>query len=214
MNDTPKKRTRPIRIVVTGGPGGGKTTAADLFRREISPRVALVPEVATLVFTAGFPRSTVPAEVKITQRAIYQMQHDLEDLYALRYPGSLLICDRGSIDGAAYWPGSHPGEFFKAQGTSLKRELARYDAVLFFESAAMGGMAIDGGNPVRNESLAEAMTLDARLRGLWSQHSRFVLVPHNPSFFKKLSAGLTAMENIVTTLEDQQKLVLTRRKKR
>ena len=30
------------RIVLTGGPGGGKTTAADLFRREIGERVVVV----------------------------------------------------------------------------------------------------------------------------------------------------------------------------
>jgi broad-specificity NMP kinase len=43
--------------VVTGGPGGGKTTAADLFRRELGERVVVVPEAATLLFMGGFPRS-------------------------------------------------------------------------------------------------------------------------------------------------------------
>src|SRR5687768_10782133 len=38
------------RIVLTGGPGGGKTTAADLFRREIGDRVVIVPEAATILF--------------------------------------------------------------------------------------------------------------------------------------------------------------------
>jgi hypothetical protein len=35
------------RIVLTGG--GGKTTAADLFRRQIGERVVIVPEAATLL---------------------------------------------------------------------------------------------------------------------------------------------------------------------
>ena len=43
---------------ITGGPGGGKTTAADLFRREIGERFAIVPEAATLFFPGGFPRVT------------------------------------------------------------------------------------------------------------------------------------------------------------
>jgi len=40
------------------GPGGGKTTAADLYRREIGERVVVVPEAAKLLFSGGFPRST------------------------------------------------------------------------------------------------------------------------------------------------------------
>ena len=43
------------RIVLTGGPGGGKTTAADLFRREIGDREVVVPEAATLVVLGRVP---------------------------------------------------------------------------------------------------------------------------------------------------------------
>ena len=44
------------RIVLTGGPGGGKTTAADLMRREVGDRIVIVPEAATMLFSGGFPR--------------------------------------------------------------------------------------------------------------------------------------------------------------
>ena len=79
-------------------------------------------------------------------------------------------------------------------------ELRRYDAVIFFETAAVGGASIEGGNPMRNESLEEAMELDGRLRKLWARHPRFVLVPNNRSFFKKLTFGLAALESIVSQL--------------
>ncbi|MEZ5387228.1 MAG: AAA family ATPase [Prosthecobacter sp.] len=185
------------RIVLTGGPGGGKTTAADLFRREIGERVILVPEAATMVFSGGFPRSTEPMAIHAAQRAIYQVQRNLEDVQAALYPERVLLCDRGTVDGAAYWPGE-PKHFFNEVGTSLEAEFSRYDAVIFFESAAVGGMGIEGGNPIRNESLEEAVRLDHKLRGLWSKHPNFVLVPHNPSFFKKISYGLAVLEGIVT----------------
>ncbi|NDI06057.1 MAG: hypothetical protein EBY58_07285 [Rhodobacteraceae bacterium] len=45
------------KIVLTGGPGGGKTTAADLFRRELGEKVVVVPEAATMLFSGGFPRT-------------------------------------------------------------------------------------------------------------------------------------------------------------
>ena len=70
--------------------------------------------------------------------------------------------------------------------------------VIFFETAAAGGASIEGGNPVRTESLDEAVALDRKLRALWSQHPRFILVPHNASFFKKISFGLAALEGIFT----------------
>lgn len=188
------------RIVLTGGPGGGKTTAVDLFRREIGDGVVVVPEAATLMFTGGFPRYAELDAVRSSQRAIYHVQRNLEDIQATRYPDRILLCDRGTIDGAAYWPESD-GDFFAALGTSLEEELARYDGVIFFESAAVGGLGIEGGNPARRETLEEAVALDTRLRTFWSQHERFVLVHHHPSFLRKISVGLGILDEMVTDLQ-------------
>lgn len=211
-----KPRPHPngrCRIVLTGGPGGGKTTAADLFRREIGERVVLVPEAATMVFSGGFPRSTEPQAVHAAQRAIYQVQRNLEDVQAALYKDRVLLCDRGTVDGAAYWPGE-PHHFFDEIGSTLERELARYDAVIFFESAAVGGMGIEGGNPIRNESLEQAVQLDHKLRTLWSKHPRFVLVPHNPSFFKKISFGLAVLDGIVRELGCRKQIKPARKARR
>lgn len=183
--------------MLTGGPGGGKTTAADFFRRELGERVVVVPEAATILFQGGFPRSRKPDAVRQAQTTILQVQRSLEDVQAAIYPKRTLLCDRGTIDGAAYWPGG-PREFFEAAGTTLAAELARYAAVVFFETAAVGGDSIEGGNPVRNESLEEAVMLDAKLRALWSRHPRFIFIPHHKSFFKKISLGLAEVEGLVT----------------
>lgn len=185
------------RIALTGGPGAGKTTAADLFRREIGERVVVVPEAATLLYSGGFPRVKEPDARRATQSAVYHLQRNLEDVQSARFPERILLCDRGTVDGAAYWP-DDPSTFFSAMGTDQQAELARYDAVLFFESAAVGGISIEGGNPIRNESLDEAVQLDQALRALWSPHPRFVVVRHDPSFFKKIAVGLAALETMVT----------------
>lgn len=197
MND-PGSQAR-CRIVVTGGPGGGKTTAADLFRRELGERVVVVPESATLLFSGGFPRREGEDARKAVQSAIYHVQRNLEDVQAAAYPGRILLCDRGTVDGAAYWPGPHHG-FFAHVRSTLEAELARYDAVIFFESAAAGGLTIEGGNPARIESNAEAARLDEQLRQIWSAHPRFFFVPNDRSFFKKMTMGLAAMESIVGQL--------------
>ena len=191
-----RNQRESCRIVLTGGPGGGKTTAADLFRREMGDKVVLVPEAATMVFSGGFPRSTHAHAVHAAQRAIYHVQRNLEDVQSALFPDRVLLCDRGTVDGAAYWPG-RPADFFVAVESTLKSELKRYDAVIFFESAAVGGMSIEGGNPVRNESLKQAVALDKKLRDLWAKHPRFILVPHNRSFFKKISYALAVLDGIV-----------------
>lgn len=193
-----------LRIALTGGPGGGKTTAADLFRREIGDAVVIVPEAATILFTGGFPRTDNKEARQATQRAIFHAQRGLEDAYASLYPKRVLLCDRGTVDGAAYWPES-PETFFEEIGTTLEAELTRYDAVIFFESAAVGGLGIEGGNPARIESLKEAAQLDSKLRALWVQHPHFVLIPNTNSFFKKLTYGLASLEGLVSQLESQVK---------
>ncbi len=190
------KDTAPCRIALTGGPGGGKTTAADLFRREIGDDVVIVPESATTLFMGGFPRTEDPAARRAVQTAIFHVQRNLEEVQLALYPERILICDRGTVDGAAYWPGGED-DFFATQGTTHAAELARYDAALFFESAALGDMSIEGGNPTRIESNRQARALDARLRALWSPHPRFVVVPHSTSFFKKITFGLAALEGLV-----------------
>ncbi len=188
------------RIVLTGGPGGGKTTAADLFRREIGEDVVIVPEAATMMFTGGLPRINNTHAVQAAQRAIYHVQRNLEDIQGAQYPQRILLCDRGSVDGAAYWPGDAT-TFFDDLGSSLNEELARYDGVIFFESAAVGGMDIEGGNPTRHESVEQAAELDRKLYDLWSQHPNFITVHHNKSFFQKISIGLAMLEEMVTKLQ-------------
>jgi len=194
----PARHPDPFRIVLTGGPGGGKTTAADLLRREIGDRIVVVPEAATMLFAGGFPRSDEPDARRAVQRAIYEVQRNIEDVQAARFPKRVLLCDRGTVDGAAYWPdGADPG-FFEAVGTTIDAELARYDAVLFFETAAVGGQSIEGGNPTRVEDQAYAIVLDGRLRELWGRHPHFLFVPHSDSFLGKLSLALGMLQALIS----------------
>lgn len=187
---------RRCRIALTGGPGGGKTTAADLFRRELGEAVVVVPESATILFAGGFPRSDQVDAGRAVQTAIFHVQRNLENVQSARYPDRVLLCDRGTIDGAAYWP-EGDGDFFEQMGTTFDTELQRYDAVVFFETAAVAGDSIEGGNPVRNESLEQAVALDARLRRLWARHPRFSFVPHSSSFLHKITTGLALLQSIV-----------------
>ena len=195
--------TKHARVVLTGGPGGGKTTAADLYRREIGDEVVVVPEAATLLYSGGFPRLGDGGVKEATQKAIYHVQKNLEDAQSSHYQSRTLLCDRGTVDGAVYWPGE-PESYFAALNTTLENELSRYDAVIFFETAAVGNIAIEGGNPIRIESNAEAIEIDKKLQALWSQHPCYIFVPHDKSFIKKIMLGLEKLASIVADLQSAQ----------
>ncbi len=190
---------KTLRIVLTGGPGGGKTTAADLFRRELGEKVIILPEAATMIYSGGFPRTDHPEAKKSSQKAIYHLQKNIEETYCCLYPDRYQICDRGSLDGAAYWPGNID-EFFQTMSTSHQVELNKYDGVVFFETAAVGGLSIEGGNPVRTENLDQAVALDRKLQDLWNQHPRYTFIPHDISFVNKIIKGLSAIESLINQL--------------
>lgn len=187
----------PRRIAVTGGPGGGKTTVWRALAAAHGASLVAVPEVATLLFRHVFPQVTSEPERRAVQRAIFHVQEQLEAFYAARaLPGQALLCDRGTCDGGGYWP-EGPEGFFEAMGTSWQTELARYDAVLFLETAAVGGYSIAEGNETRTESLSEAIAIDSSLREVWSRHPCFLHVPHEPDFMVKVARALARLDDVL-----------------
>jgi predicted ATPase len=188
--------TMKKRIVLTGGPGGGKTTALDLIRRELSGKIASVPEAATMIFSGGIDRAENEIVLKAQQTAIFNLQKNLEDIQRVSHPECLILCDRGSLDGLAYWPGE-PEEFFAEMNTSIEEEFARYDAVIFFETAAKSGESIKSNNPIRNESDKAAISLDDKLQKIWSKHPKYNLFSSSDSFINKVMFGIMTIENVI-----------------
>jgi len=185
------------RIAVTGGPGAGKTTLWRELSASYADQVVAVPEVATLMFQHVFPPVQSEGERRAVQSAIFHVQRALEGVHEARArPDQILLCDRGTVDGGGYWPAGHQA-FFEAMATSWQSELGRYDAVLFLESAAVGGLSIAAGNAVRREDLAQAVVIDTRLRETWASHPRFCHVPHALRFADKLAGAHTAFAELL-----------------
>jgi predicted ATPase len=185
------------RIAVTGGPGAGKTTLWRELSSSYAEQVVAVPEVATLMFQHVFPAVQSEADRRAVQSAIFHVQRELERVHEGRAAGAqVLLCDRGTVDGGGYWPAGHEA-FFAEMATSWERELARYDAVLFLESAAVGGLSIAAGNAVRREDLAQAVAIDTRLRETWASHPRFCHVPHALRFADKLAGAHSAFAKLL-----------------
>ncbi len=187
---------KQLQVVVTGGPGGGKTTALDLFRRELNDKITIVPEAATVLFSGGITRSENKQVSKMIQKTIFQLQKNMEDIHKAEFPDRLLVCDRGSLDGLAYWPDTE-SDFFKHVNSTFEQEIARYDAVIFFESAASTGHDISSNNPVRNESSKQAAQLDQKLQKIWSRHPQYYFVASSESFVRKIMFGIMTLENVL-----------------
>jgi len=187
------------RIVITGGPGGGKTTALDLIRREFAGQIASVPEAATMVFGGGIARTEHPLEITSQQITIFNLQKNLEDVQRTMHPDCLILCDRGSLDGLAYWPDSEEN-FFEKMNTSLEKEIERYDAVIFFETAAKSGQSIRSNNPTRNESEQKAIALDKKLQKIWSRHPNYNFVGSSESFIQKVIFGISTIEDVINKI--------------
>ena len=176
---TARHQTR--RIVLTGGPGAGKTATLELIRQSFCEHVHILREAASVVFGGGFPRRDTIDSRKAAQRAIFYIQRELEAA-AIADNAAILLCDRATVDGAAYWPG--PEDFWASVNTTLDEQLRRYDAVIHLRTPPSEG-GYNHVNPLRTESASEAADLDARILRAWEHHPRLFIVETFPDFLSK-----------------------------
>jgi len=169
------------RIVLTGGPGAGKTAVLELVRHSLCTHVTVLPESAGIVFGGGFPRGADARLLRAGQRAIFFVQRELETAHE-GGNDAIVLCDRGTVDGTAYWPG--PDDLFASVGTTLAAQYARYDAVIHLRVPGADG-GYNHANPLRIETAAEAAAIDERILEAWSGHPRRYVVEPTPEFLTK-----------------------------
>jgi predicted ATPase len=181
---------KPRRIVLTGGPGAGKTAVLEVVRIALCERIVVLPESAGIIFHGGFPRYDSPEAKRHAQRAIYYVQRELEAI-AVAQNAPVIMCDRGTIDGLAYWPG--PDDMWSSVGTTLEAELTKYDAVIHLRTPPVDA-GYNHDNPLRIETAAQAATIDGRIAQAWALHPRRFEVPASPDFFAKVIRTLEIIE--------------------
>lgn len=197
-----------IKICVTGGPSGGKTTLIEALQKDMGDKLSVVPEAASILYRGGFPRKGTEIAKKRAQRAIYYTQRELEDLAVDESNTAFVVCDRGSLDSVAYWPSS-ADNYFTSLSTQRSSEMARYDWVLHMDTAAHNGF--DTTNPVRVESHLEALELNEKIKQAWQGHSQRIIIAHRDDFLLKLTIARKAIALIMAgnSLEEIQSQLKT-----
>jgi predicted ATPase len=189
---------RVRRIVLTGGPGAGKTTIAFHLTAQRPGQFVAVPEAATQVYRALQTRwdRLDAAGRRDAQRRIYRLQLEQEQFHANASNGRTLLLDRGTVDGSAYWPDG-ADDYWRALGTSREAELGRYDCVIWMEScAAVGAYDGDASNACRHESAHDAIKTGERLARVWADHPRFNRIVAYPVFEQKIAAVMELIRSV------------------
>ncbi len=179
-------------VAVTGGPGAGKTAILELARRRFCRHVRVLPEVATMLFAGGFPRLEGNEAVEGAQRAISTVQRELERVVGSDGKTAVALCDRGTLDGLAYWPGSE-AEYFAALRTTREAELSRYAAVIHLRTPPP--KHYNHSNPVRTENAAHAMAIDERIAVAWHGHPHVHFVESRADFLEKARLALAVVDH-------------------
>ena len=183
------------KIVITGGPCAGKSTAMSWIRnafRQRSYAVLFVPETATELITGGVAPWTCGSNVEY-QMCQVELQLTKERLFtqaARTMPEEkiLIVCDRGVMDNKAYMS----DEDFKAVQKALHGEAVQwrdsYDAVFHLVTAANGAEKFysSANNAARYESVQEAIELDDRLAAAWTGHRYLRVIDNSTGFEEKM----------------------------
>ena len=196
------------KIVLTGGPCAGKTTALVKIIEHFTSRgfkVFTIPEVPTMFLQAGMDYLTKNRNLFYEgEKATLEIQLALEDKFMKMaeqcIEPAVIICDRGAMDISAYMDADTWEKITRAVGTSTD-ELRehRYDAVLHLVSAADGAEKFytTVNNPDRHENIEQARILDKRVIEAWTGHPHLRVINNHENFDKKLNRVIKEISNVL-----------------
>jgi predicted ATPase len=182
-------------VVITGGPGAGKTALLEAARKIFCDHVVILPEAASILFAGGFPRGDSTVAKSAAQRAIFAIQRELERVALADGRAAVILCDRGTVDGLAYWPDT-AGSFWRDTGTTRDQEMAKYSTVIHLRPPSENN-GYNHQNPVRIETAKEAAAIDARIEMAWDGHPNRTIIPSTVHFLEKMSRGMEIIRQAV-----------------
>ena len=195
------------RIVLTGGPCAGKTTALVKIMEHFSSigyKVFIIPELPTLFLQAGMDYLTDNKDLFYEgEKATLEMQIALEDKFlqmakSVKQP-VLIVCDRGAMDISAYMNPVLWNQIISDAKMNNEMLRSRYDAVLHLVSAADGAEQFYtiATNNKRTEGIELARILDKKVIQAWSEHPHLRVINNHEDFETKLERVLQEISDVL-----------------
>ena len=190
-----KKEASITKIVLTGGPCAGKTTALSWMQNAFTKMgytVLFVPETATELINSGITPVSCGSNADF-QKCLLKLQLDKENVFlqaaqTMNSEKILIVCDRGMLDSKAYM---NSLEFAQTLASLNTNEIAlrdNYDAVFHLVTAAKGAEKYytTANNTARTETAEAAAALDDKLIAAWTGHPHLRIIDNSTEFEDKL----------------------------
>lgn len=188
-------KSKITKIVITGGPCAGKSTALNRIQEnfeQLGYTVIFVPETATELINAGISPISCASNLDF-QINLFKLQLQKEKIFscaAETMPAEkiLMLCDRGTIDNKAYMTADEFAQTIKEIGLSEVELRDSYDAVFHLETTAKGAedFYTTENNTARTETAEQAIEIDNRLISAWTGHPHFRIIDNSTDFEGKL----------------------------
>ena len=183
------------KIVITGGPCAGKSTAMSHIQNtfaQMGYAVLFVPETATELITGGAAPWLCRTNEDY-QKCQLRLQLDKEKVFAqaaavMKAEKVLIVCDRGAPDNKAYMTEEEFSRVLTYLGTNEIELRDGYDAVFHLVTAAKGAAEFytTANNAARTETPEAAAALDDKLIAAWTGHPHLRVIDNSVSFEEKM----------------------------
>ena len=208
------------KIVITGGPCAGKTTAMSWIQSNFTRMgytVLFVPETATELITGGVAPWTCGTNTEY-QKCQMQLQLAKEKIFAqgaasMKAEKILIVCDRGALDNKAYMTDLEFACVLEALGCNEVELRDNYDAVFHLVTAAKGAEKFytTANNTARTETVEQAAALDDKLIAAWTGHPHLRVIDNATDFedkLKRLMAEISSFLGEPEPMEIERKFLI------
>ena len=208
------------KIVITGGPCAGKSTAMSWVQNaftQMGYTVLFVPETATELITGGVAPWTCKTNAEY-QKCQLRLQLEKEKVFeqaAKNMDASkvLIVCDRGALDNKAYMDNLEFAQMLEYLGSNEIELRDNYDAVFHLVTAAKGAEEFytTANISARTETVDEAAALDDKLISAWTGHPHLRVIDNSSDFedkMKRLIAEISSFLGEPEPFEIERKFLI------